>query len=93
MSGQVLVNDVRVIRSLALADEGVALLPLYLCKQECTEGRLVRVLPEWHAKADPIHIVYPRQRFMPSKLRVFVDLASSELHKWLEETPETPLPG
>ena len=93
MSGQVLVNDVRVIRSLALADEGVALLPLYLCKQECTEGRLVRVLPEWHAKADPIHIVYPRQRFMPSKLRVFVDLASSELHKWLEESPETPLPG
>ena len=35
MSGQVLVNDVRVIRSMALAGEGVALLPVYLCRPEC----------------------------------------------------------
>lgn len=86
MSGQVMVNDIGVIRSMALADEGIALLPLYLCPQEGDNGRLVRVLPEWHAKAAPIHIVYPRQRFMPPKLRAFVDLTSLELRKWLEES-------
>ncbi len=84
MSGQVMVNDVGVIRSMALAGEGIALLPLYLCAQENDEGRLLRVLPEWYAKADPIHLVYPRQRFMPPKLRAFLDLASLELRKWLE---------
>lgn len=86
MSGQVMVNDVRVIHSMVLAGEGVALLPVYLCRSECVDGRLVRILPEWHAHADQIHIVYPRQRFMPPKLRVFVDLASQELRKWLEES-------
>lgn len=83
MTGQVQVNDIRVIRSLALAGEGVALLPLYLCKEDCTEGRLVRVLPAWYAKADPVHIVYPRQRFMAPKLRAFIDLAIQELALWL----------
>lgn len=79
MSGSVMVNDIGVIRSMVLAGGGVTLLPLYLCRQESDESRLVRVLPEWHAKADPIHIVYPRQRFMPPKLRAFIDLASQEL--------------
>lgn len=84
MAGQVLINDIRVIRSMALAGAGVALLPMYLCRDDCTAGRLVRVLPEWHAKADPVHIVYPRQRFMAPKLRAFIDLATQELGKWLE---------
>lgn len=86
MSGQVMVNDVRVVRAMALAGEGVALLPIYLCREECQDGRLKRVLPEWHAKADPLHIVYPRQRFIPPKLRTFVDLAAQELRKWLDES-------
>lgn len=85
LSGQVVINDVGVIRSMALEGEGVALLPRYLCRRDCETGQLVRVLPDWHAKADPIHIVYPRQRFMPPKLRAFVDLASVELRSWLED--------
>lgn len=85
LPAQVMANDVGVIRSMALAGEGIALLPIYLCRQDCGEGRLVRVLPQWHAKADPIHIVYPRQRFMPPKLRVFVDLVTRELRQWLED--------
>lgn len=84
MAGQVLINDVRILRSMALANEGVALLPVYLCREDCTKGRLVRVLPEWHAKADAVHIVYPRQRFMAPKLRAFIDLAIRELAIWLE---------
>lgn len=84
MSGQVMVNDIRVVRSMAVAGDGVALLPLYLCRDECASGQLVQVLPEWHAKADPIHLVYPRQRFMPPKLRAFADLAAAELRHWLE---------
>ncbi len=83
MAGQVLINDVRVIRSMALAGEGVALLPRHLCREDCDDGRLVRVLPAWHARADPVHIVYPRQRFMAPKLRAFVELATQELAKGL----------
>lgn len=84
LARQVLVNDVGLILTMVLAGDGVALLPMYLCRQACEEGRLVRVLPAWHGKIDPIHIVYPRQRFMPPRLRAFIDLASLELRKWLE---------
>ncbi|MDS1139482.1 LysR family transcriptional regulator [Pusillimonas sp. SM2304] len=86
MSGKVMANDVGVIRAMALGGEGVALLPSYLCRSECEEGRLLRVLPKWHANVHEINIVYPRQRFMPLKLRMFVDIASQELRKLLEES-------
>ena len=84
LAGQVMVNDVRVAHAMVLSGEGVGLLPRHLCREECASGQLVQVLPGWHAKADPMHIVYPRQRFMPPKLRAFVDLAAEELHNWLE---------
>ncbi len=84
MPGEIMVNDIGVLRAMALAGDGVVLLPLYLCRAECMQGELTQVLNGWHAKADPIHIVYPRQRFIPPKLRAFVDLASAELHDWLE---------
>ena len=83
MDGRVIVNDFGVIRSLALAGEGIALLPSHACRTETQAGTLVRVLPEWHARAYPIHLIYPRQRFVPAKLRVFVDMAASELRQWL----------
>lgn len=83
LSGLVMINDIRVVRAMALADEGVALLPEYLCRAECAAGSLVRLLPDWHARADPVHLVYPRQRFMPPKLRAFVDLAGEALGRWL----------
>jgi len=73
-----------VVRAMAAAGAGVALLPLYLCREESARGQLTRVLTDWHAKADPIHIVYPRQRFMPPRLRAFIDLAAGELSDWLE---------
>lgn len=85
VAGRVIVNDVRVIRRLALKGEGIALLPTYLCQADCQAGLLTRVLPDWQARSDPVYLVYPRQRFVPPKLRAFVDLASVELRGWFEE--------
>lgn len=93
MSGQVMVNDIQVVRAMAVAGDGIALLPTYLCRQECDSAQLIRVLPEWHAQADPIHLVYPRQRFMPPKLRVFIDLAAEELRSSLQTNERSPSPG
>ena len=86
MAGQVMVNDVRVVHAMTLAGQGIALLPIHLCREECADGRLLRVLPEWRARADPLYIVYPGQRFIPPKLRAFVDCAGQELRRWLEES-------
>ncbi len=66
-------NDMRLIRRLALDAQGVALLPDFVCRREVGHGQLVALLPGWHARTDPIHLVYPSQRYVPAKLRHFID--------------------
>ncbi|HGW5537711.1 LysR family transcriptional regulator [Pseudomonas aeruginosa] len=83
LSAKIMIDDLGVIREMALAGEGIALLPWNLCRRDCEMGRLVRILPGWHAMADPIHVVYLRQRFTPPKLRVFIDLVAEEFKNWL----------
>jgi DNA-binding transcriptional LysR family regulator len=84
MPGHVIVNDFGVVRAMTLAGDGIGLLPTYMCRDEVESGALVRVLPKWFARADPVHLVYPRQRFVPPKLRAFIDVATDELGRWLE---------
>lgn len=85
LPGQVLINDIGVIHAMALDGEGVALLPIHLCRSDRETGKLARVLTQWRGKSDPVHIVYPRQPFVPAKLRLFVDVAAKELRKWLAD--------
>ena len=85
LAGRTLANSIGVVRAMALNGQGVALLPTFVCKQELDLGNLVRVLPTWQGKADHVHLVYPQQRFMPPKLRAFIDLAQIELHNSFAE--------
>jgi len=87
LTGLVMANSIGVVRSMVANGLGVALLPTFTCKHELAAGDLVRVLPGWQGKADPVHLVYPRQRFMPPKLRAFVDLAQAELRERFSDGP------
>lgn len=40
LAGQVIANDVGIIRAMALSGDGVALLPNYVCREEAEAGRL-----------------------------------------------------
>jgi DNA-binding transcriptional LysR family regulator len=79
LHARTMANSIGVIKSMAENGQGVALLPTFICKQGLASGNLLCVLPEWQGKADPVHLVYPRQRFMPPKLCAFIDLAQAEL--------------
>lgn len=84
LSGSTMANSIGVVRSMISNGQGVALLPTFICKPGLATGDLVRVLPDWQGRADSVHLVYPRQRFMPPKLRAFIDLAQAELKPWFE---------
>jgi len=79
LEGRTLVNSIGVVRAMAESGQGVALLPAFICQPTVQAGRLQRVLPAWRGQADAVHLVYPKQRFMPPKLRGFIDLAVAEL--------------
>lgn len=85
MTGNVLINDIGVILSMTLSGKGVALLPTYLHHNEYNNNQLVRILPDWNAKTDTLNLVYPKQRFVPPKLRAFIDIASENFKSYLSE--------
>lgn len=71
-------SDIGFTKALCLAGKGVTFLPDFSCRKEVDSGKLARVFPEWIFKTEPIHIVYPRQSFIDSKIRAFTDTAVDE---------------
>ena len=63
-----------------LAGVGVALLPQFSCAESLAAGRLVRLLPSFDTVPDRgIYVVYPDKRFVPLKVRSFIDVIAAEL--------------
>ncbi|WP_240324380.1 LysR family transcriptional regulator [Trinickia diaoshuihuensis] len=62
---------------------GVAVLPEWLVEEDLVSGRLVRLLPKWHAKPLPAQVVYPVQRRLPLRVRAFIDFATEYLRSVL----------
>ena len=83
---QLLANEINFAKALAVAGKGIALLPSYICHAESRAGKLVRVLPAWHARTDPVHLVYPGQKFVAPKVRAFADMAYDALKVVFQES-------
>jgi DNA-binding transcriptional LysR family regulator len=52
---------------------GVGLLPLFLCKDQVSEGALVRVLPQHVDRGTDLHLVYASARYLPRRVAVLRD--------------------
>ena len=57
----------------AVQGVGITLEPDFIVGAELKNGTLVRVLESFEAPALPIYAVYPSRRFLPAKVRAFVD--------------------
>ena len=57
----------------ALAGLGVALLPDHVCRPALESGRLVRVLPAWHAQVGIVHLIFTTRRGLPPAVRALID--------------------
>lgn len=57
----------------AEAGLGIAQLPAFVVKEAMERGALELVLAEWFPEPAPLHIVYPQNRHLLRKVRVFVD--------------------
>lgn len=83
---RVAVNDSSAYLAAALAGHGIAQLPSYAVDQHVCDGTLVRVLEDWLPGPLPVHAVYPPNRRLSAKVRVFVDWMA-EVFARLETTP------
>ena len=72
-------NDYDVLRGVARAGFGLALLPEYQCLEDVAAGRLTRVLEGWSAREIPIFAMYPSTRHLAPKVIALLDLLRERL--------------
>ena len=82
-AGRVESNNGDMILRSAEAGHGIALLPHWLAAESLAAGRTRRVLNRYEVTATDfdswIQVLYPSRRFLPSKVRLFVELFRSRL--------------
>ena len=72
-AGYVALEDENSYLAAAEAGLGIARIPAFVLKDAMERGSLELILGDWFPDPAPIHVVYPRDRHLSGKLRVFVD--------------------
>lgn len=80
VNGPIEVNSPIAAMRAAQSGLGVAGIPDFISRLQCSEGKLVTVLDEWVPSDRGIYAIYPHRRYLPAKVRAFVDF----LHAWFK---------
>ncbi len=85
VTGRIEVNSPMTARAAAISGLGFAVLPDFIADPEVEAGRLVPLLQDNAANGAGIYAIYPHRRYLPAKVRAFVDY----LARWLKENYPT----
>jgi DNA-binding transcriptional LysR family regulator len=83
---RLVVNDTNGYLAAGMAGLGIMQAPTYGIQRAMSEGRLLGVLDEWRTANIPVHVIYPANRYLSAKVRVFIDwvVALFEEHPFLK---------
>jgi LysR family transcriptional regulator, regulator for bpeEF and oprC len=70
---RVIVDDGEGLVQAARHGAGLTQVPHYMAAEELGRGNLVEVLPDFRPPPMPVYVVWPGNRLMPARLRVFID--------------------
>jgi len=73
LHGSIALDDENSYVAAAEAGLGVAQIPAFVLKEAMERGSLDLLLGDWFPEPAPLNIVYPENRHLSSKIRVFVD--------------------
>jgi DNA-binding transcriptional LysR family regulator len=80
VTGPLRSNNTLVLLAACRAGLGIALVPEFTVEGELRRGELERLLPAWTTADQAIYAVYPSARFIPAKVRAFVDFIAARLN-------------
>lgn len=66
-------RQLEVLYAAALAGMGVTGLPTFMVAEAIRDGRLQRVLPQWHGGTLQLYAAMPTRKHVPARTRAFVD--------------------
>ena len=78
-------SDLRTRLQAAIRGIGIALLPEQAVSAPLKQGLIERVLPEWSAANNILHLVYPTPRGMLPSVRSLIDYLLIHVPAWLQE--------
>lgn len=67
------VNDGNAYAAAGVAGLGVLHAPTFLVREQLANGALLEVMPGWRAEPIPLYMVYPPNRHISSRVRLFAD--------------------
>lgn len=71
-------NNMNMLHSSALAGVGIAYGPTFVFGESIATGKLIKLLPEYKTVELSVHALYPTARYVPSKVRRFIDYLAAE---------------
>lgn len=77
ITGSVIADDLSFVFQATVAGAGLALLPSFIAASETST--LLRVLPKYHVRGGPFHLVYPSARYVPRRVAAFRDFLLDRL--------------
>lgn len=78
VDGRFTLNSVGMIRRLATLDMGIILMPEEIVADELANGKLRRIMSEWHGTAMPVYAI-TETRLLPAKTQRFIEFLSERL--------------
>jgi DNA-binding transcriptional LysR family regulator len=88
LTHRLVVNETNSYAAAALSGLGIVQIPTYCVHGALGDGRLVGLLEDWADGGIPVNIVYPPNRYLSAKVRVFIDwvVALFERHEFLRRS-------
>jgi DNA-binding transcriptional LysR family regulator len=81
VTGPIQSDNVESLRRAAVAGAGIVLLPTFVVADDLEAGRLVTVLDDHPVAPLGVFVLYARGKFVPAKVRVFVDHLANHLRR------------
>ena len=81
IGGPIHANNGMLLTELAVAEAGIVFAPCFILQAAITQGKLVRILPDWSLRTLPIQVVYPTRRHLSAKVQAM----TAFLAKWLPQ--------
>jgi LysR family transcriptional regulator, regulator for bpeEF and oprC len=76
VTGRVRGNSPEVVTTMAKSGLGIAMAPHFLFTDALANGQLREILADWPVPGLPIHALYLARRYVPARIRLFIDYAA-----------------
>jgi DNA-binding transcriptional LysR family regulator len=79
VAGPLVTNSVMGMRAAVQKGLGISILPMYALKEALADGSVIELLPNYRAPGRSVYALYRFTRYVPNKVRVFIDFLAERL--------------